>query len=90
LGVERAPVAAVDGAGYLSLNILYENSDSDVLVMQTADQGMRRDASDPLKWTREWRILGQRAVRSYGVVFYDFAQMLLAQSDDMVDALATD
>jgi hypothetical protein len=45
-----------------------ENSDSDVLVMQTADQGMRRDASDPLNWTREWRILGQRPVRSYGVV----------------------
>jgi hypothetical protein len=25
-----------------------ENSESDVLVMQTADQGMRHDASDPL------------------------------------------
>jgi len=48
--------------------VCVENSDSDVLVMQTADQGMRHDASDPLNWAREWRILGQGAVRSRGVV----------------------
>ena len=45
-----------------------ENSDSDVLVMQTVDHGMGHDASDPLNWAREWRILGQGAVRSRGVV----------------------
>jgi hypothetical protein len=41
-----------------------ENSDSDVLVIQTADHGMGHDASDPLNWAREWRMLGQGAVRS--------------------------
>ena len=51
-----------------------ENSDSDVLVMQTADQGMRHDASDPLNWTREWRIFGQGAVHSRGVVIVRFDQ----------------
>jgi hypothetical protein len=39
-----------------------ENSDSDALVMQTADQGMGHDPSDSLNGAREWRILGQGAV----------------------------
>jgi hypothetical protein len=71
-----------------------ENSDSDVLVMQPADQRMQHDASNPLNRARNWRILVQGAVRSRGVViarirFLDVAQMLLAPCDDMVDALAT-
>ncbi len=34
-----------------------ENSDSNVLVMQAADQGMRYDASGALNRTRDGRIL---------------------------------
>jgi len=55
-------------AASLYTGVCAENSDSDVLVMQTADQGMGHDASDPLNWAREWRILGQGAMRSQGVV----------------------
>jgi methionine synthase II (cobalamin-independent) len=36
-----------------------ENLDSDVLVMQPANQGIRHNASDPLNWARDRRILGQ-------------------------------
>ena len=36
-----------------------ENSDSDVLVMQRADQRMRHNASNPLNRARDWRILVQ-------------------------------
>src|SRR6516162_6945538 len=35
-----------------------ENLDSDVLVMQPANQGIRQNASDPLNWARDRRILG--------------------------------
>jgi hypothetical protein len=34
-----------------------ENSDSDVLVMQSTDERMRYDASDPLNRTRNWCIV---------------------------------
>jgi hypothetical protein len=34
-----------------------ENLDSNVLVMQAADQGMRYDASGALNWARDGRIL---------------------------------
>ena len=36
-----------------------ENLDSDVLVMQPANQGIRHNASDPLNWARDRCILGQ-------------------------------
>ena len=36
-----------------------ENSDSNVLVMQSTDHGMRHDASDPLNRAGDWRIFVQ-------------------------------
>jgi hypothetical protein len=45
-----------------------ENSDSDVLVMQSAEECMRHDTSDPLNWAHDGRIFVQRAVRSDFVV----------------------
>jgi hypothetical protein len=36
-----------------------ENLDPGVLVVQSANQGMRHDASDPLNRARDWRILVQ-------------------------------
>ena len=36
-----------------------ENSDSNVLVMQPTDHGMRHDASDPLNRAGDWRIFVQ-------------------------------
>src|SRR5262245_48469895 len=36
-----------------------ENSDSDVLMMQSADHGMRHDVSGPLNRAGGWRILVQ-------------------------------
>src|SRR5262249_43420319 len=36
-----------------------ENSDSNILMMQPADQGVRNDATAPLNGTPEWRILVQ-------------------------------
>jgi ABC-type uncharacterized transport system substrate-binding protein len=42
-----------------ALGVRTENSDSDVLMMQSADHGMRRDVSDPLNRAGGWRILVQ-------------------------------
>src|SRR5262249_25056980 len=72
-----------------------ENLDSDALMMQPADQGIRHNASNPLNWARDRRILSQGAMRSRRVVitrirFYESAQVLLTQCDDMVNALAPD
>jgi LysR substrate binding domain len=72
-----------------------ENLDSDVLMMQPADQGIRHNASKPLNWARGRRILSQGAMSSRRVViarigFYESAQVLLTQCDDMVNALASD
>jgi hypothetical protein len=36
-----------------------ENSDSGVLVMKPADQGLRHDATNPLNWARDRRIFVQ-------------------------------
>jgi hypothetical protein len=36
-----------------------ENLDSDVLVMQPANQSIRYNASNPLNWARDRRILLQ-------------------------------
>src|SRR5262245_4769469 len=72
-----------------------ENLDSDVLMMQPVDQGIRHNASDPLNWARDRRILSQGAMSSRRVViarirFYESAQVLLTQCDDMVNTLASD
>jgi hypothetical protein len=40
-------------------NVCAENSDADVYVMQPADEGTRHDASHPLDYARDWRILMQ-------------------------------
>ena len=52
-----------DGLRALSVTadtaVCAENLDSDVLVMQPANQGIRHNASDPLNWARDRRILGQ-------------------------------
>jgi hypothetical protein len=45
-----------------------ENSDSNVLVMQPTDHGVRHDSSDPLNGPRDRWILVQRTMRSRGVV----------------------
>jgi hypothetical protein len=45
-----------------------ENSGSHVVVMQSAEERMRRDATDPLNRAREWRVFVQRSVRSQIVV----------------------
>ena len=42
-----------------ALPVCAENLDSDVLVMQPANQGIRHNASDPLNWARDRCILGQ-------------------------------
>src|SRR5215470_13388955 len=72
-----------------------ENSDPHVAVMQSAEDGMRPDATDSLNWAREWRIFIQRSVRSQTVViagigFQNPAWVRLAQSDHVVGALASD
>jgi 8-oxo-dGTP pyrophosphatase MutT (NUDIX family) len=45
-----------------------ENLDSDVLMMQPADQGIRHNASNPLNWARDRRIFSQRTMSSRRVV----------------------
>ena len=72
-----------------------ENLDSDVLMMQPADHGIRHNASDPLNRARDRRILSQGAMSSRRVViarigFYESAQVLLTQCDDMVNTFASD
>jgi hypothetical protein len=72
-----------------------ENLDSDVLMMQPADQGIRHNASNPPNRARDRRILSQGTMSSRRVViarigFYDPTQVLLTQCDHMVDALTPD
>ena len=50
---------AVTAKGRSLPAVCSENLDSDVLVMQPANQGIRHNASDPLNWARDRRILGQ-------------------------------
>ena len=47
---------------------VYRKLDSAIAVMKAAEQRMRRDASNPLNWAREGRVLVQRSVRSHIVV----------------------
>ena len=44
-------------APFQSSGVRTEKLDSDVLVMKPPDQGMRHDASNPLNWARDRRIL---------------------------------
>jgi hypothetical protein len=48
----------------LGCPVCIENSDSQVVVMQSAEECLRRDATDPLNGAREWCVFVQRAVRS--------------------------
>src|SRR6516164_9495100 len=77
------------------LLVCTENLDSHVLVMQSTENSMRPDATDPLNRAREWRIFVQRAVRSQivviaGIGLQNPAEVRLTQGDHMVDALASD
>jgi hypothetical protein len=45
--------------GFIFVPVCAENSDSNVLVMQPTDHGMRHDASDPLNRAGDWRIFVQ-------------------------------
>jgi hypothetical protein len=54
-----------DRSGYLCVP---KNLDSDVLMMQPANQGIRHNASNPLNWARDRRILSQRTMSSRRVV----------------------
>jgi hypothetical protein len=47
---------------------VYRKLDSAMAVMKAAEQRMRRDASNPLNWARQGRVLVQRSVRSHIVV----------------------
>ena len=72
-----------------------ENSDSGVLVMQSADERIRHDAPDRLNGTRHPRVLVQgtmcsRFIVVAGIRAQDPAQVLLAEDHEMVDALAAD
>ena len=72
-----------------------ENLDSRVLVMQSTENSMRPDATDPLNRSREWRVFVQRPVRSQivviaGISLQNPAEVYLAQGDHMVEALASD
>src|SRR6266478_3119938 len=74
---------------------VYRKLDSAIVVMQSAQQRMRCDASDPLNRAREWRIFVQRAVRSQivviaGIGLQNPAEVRLTQNNQMVVALASD
>jgi hypothetical protein len=60
----RLPVLIKAGKSAVCTN----NSDSEVLVMKSANQGMRHDASNPLNRARDRCIFGQGSVRPRGVV----------------------
>jgi hypothetical protein len=45
-----------------------ENSDTDVVVMQSTEESMRHDAAGPLDRARDRRIFVQRSVRSRFIV----------------------
>jgi len=72
-----------------------KNSDPHVVVMQSAEERMRHDATDPLNRAREWRVFVQRSVRSQivviaGIRLQNPTQVRLAQGDHMICALASD
>ena len=90
---ERVIVNAVEDE--LSIGVCTENSGSDVLVVQSADERMRRNTSDPLNRTRYRGILVQGTMGSRLIVIacvraQDAAQVLLAQRHHVVSAFAAD
>ena len=78
------------------LLVCTENLDSHVLVMQSTENSMRPDATDPLNRAREWRVFVQRSVRfsnrcNSGHKLAEFPRRCTpAQGDHMVEALASD
>ena len=72
-----------------------ENLLPDVVMMKSAKDGMRFDASGRLNWARDRRIFVQWLMRSDVVVIASTgsqnpAQTRLTKDDDMIQALATD
>src|SRR5882672_1607760 len=72
-----------------------ENLNPNVVVMKSAQDGVRTYDAGSLDRTRDRRILVQRPMRSNAVVigrivFQNAAQMFLAQDNDMVQTLAPD
>jgi hypothetical protein len=58
-GLGAARSGAPEGARKKTRGVCAENSDSNVLVMQPTDHGVRYDTSDPLNRPRDRRILVQ-------------------------------
>ena len=76
-------------------NVCTEYLNPDVVVMKSAKDRARPNASGPLNGARDWRIFSQGPVGSDVVVIasigsQDSAQMRLTQDDEMVDTLAPD
>ena len=72
-----------------------ENLSPDVVVMKSAKDGVRFDASGPLNRARDRRIFIQCPVRSdvvviAGVSFQNPTKVCLTPDHDMIDALAPD
>jgi hypothetical protein len=70
-----------------------ENLSSGVVVVKSAQDGVRIYGAGSLNRTRDRRILLQRPMRSNSVVvgrivFQNSAQMCLAQDDDVIHTLA--
>jgi len=70
-------------------------NDPNVLMMKSAQDGVRNYGAGSLNRTRDRRILLQRPMRSNAVVigrivFQNSAQMCLAQNDDVIQTLAPD
>ena len=70
-----------------------ENLNTGVVVMKSAKDGERFDASSPLNRAEDRRILVKGSMSSDAVVivsigFHNPAQMCLAQDNHMIDALA--
>jgi hypothetical protein len=65
----RKLIGEMSRANHLSgAPCVYRKLDSAIVVMQSAQQRMRCDASDPLNRAREGRVLFQRSVRSHIIV----------------------
>src|SRR4029077_14523079 len=74
---------------------VYRKLNPNVLMMKSAQDGVRNYGAGSLNRTRDGRILLQRPMRSNAVVigrivFQNSAQMCLAQDDDVIQTLAPD
>src|ERR1700692_848423 len=74
---------------------VYRKLNPNVLMMKSAQDGVRNYGAGSLNRTRDRRILLQRPMRSNAVVigrivFQNSAQMCLAQNDDVIQRLAPD